>query len=321
MNVFIIGSGTFGTAIANELARNKNNKVVIFSRSKEKKDEINHFHTNKKYFPDKILNDSLVSTNEYSDIQNADIIFLALPSSAIIENIKYFSNYITSQQFVVNLSKGILSNGQTIIEYLTKELKSNNLISLKGPSFAVEIMNRAETVLTLGYSKEKQKEIIFEIFSSTCIHLESTKDINGVEILGVIKNIYAILLGIVFEKFTSPNSQFMILSKVFNEIKILNNIFKGDTKTIFLACGLGDICLTSFNELSRNRTLGKQIAKGLYKSSENNMNVIEGVNSLKIIFSLIDVSTLKELPLLNKLFLFFDSELDEFNIDLKELFN
>ena len=175
MNVFIIGSGTFGTAIANELARNKNNKVVIFSRSKEKKDEINLFHTNKKYFPDKILNDSLVSTNEYSDIQNADIIFLALPSSTIIENIKYFSNYITSQQIVVNLSKGILSNGQTIIEYLTKELKSNNLISLKGPSFAVEIMNRAETVLTLGYSKEKQKEIIFEIFSNTCISLRINK--------------------------------------------------------------------------------------------------------------------------------------------------
>ena len=118
MNIFIIGSGTFGTAIANELSRNKNNKVVIFSRSKEKKDEINHFHTNKKYFPDKILNDSLVSTNEYSDVQNADIIFLALPSSTIIENIKYFSNYITSQQIVVNLSKGILSNGQTIIEFL-----------------------------------------------------------------------------------------------------------------------------------------------------------------------------------------------------------
>ena len=75
MNVFIIGSGTFGTAIANELARNKKNKVVIFSRSKEKKDEINLFPTNKKYFPDKILNDSLVSTNEYSDVQNADIIF------------------------------------------------------------------------------------------------------------------------------------------------------------------------------------------------------------------------------------------------------
>ena len=321
MNIFIIGSGTFGTAIANELSRNDNNNVIIFSRSKEIKDEINHLHTNKKYFPDKKLNDSLISTNECSDLQNADVIFLALPSSTIIENIKYFSNYITSNQIVVNLSKGILTNGQTIIEYLTKELKSNNLISLKGPSFAIEIMNRAETVLTLGYSQEKQKETIFKIFNDTCIYLESTKDIKGVEILGVIKNIYAILLGIVDEKFTSPNSRFMVLSKVFTEIKILNNLFKGDAQTIFLACGIGDICLTSFNKLSRNRTLGTQIGQGIYKSRKNNINIVEGVNSLKIIYHLIDSSTLKKLPLLNKLFLFFDSELNEMNIDLKELYN
>ena len=75
MNIFIMGSGTFGTAIANELARNINNKVTIFSRSEEKKNEINNFHTNKKMFPKKKLSHSLFCTNEYSDIQNADVIF------------------------------------------------------------------------------------------------------------------------------------------------------------------------------------------------------------------------------------------------------
>jgi len=321
MNIFIIGSGTFGTAIANELTANIKNKVTIFSRSEEKKNEINNFHTNKKYFPSKKLSNSLFCTNEYSDIQNAEVVFLALPSTSIIENVKFFSHYISCNQLVVNLSKGILSNGRTIIEFLKTELRSDNLVSLKGPSFAIEIMNRAETVLTLGYSQEKQKETIFKIFNDTCIYLESTKDIKGVEILGVIKNIYAILLGIVDEKFTSPNSRFMVLSKVFAEIKILNNLFKGDAQTIFLACGIGDFCLTSFNKLSRNRTLGTQIGKGIYNSRKNNINIVEGVNSLKIIYYLIDSSTLKKLPLLNKLFLFFDSELNDMNIDLKKLYN
>ena len=320
MNIFIIGSGTFGTAIANELARNINNKVTIFSRSEEKKNEINNFHTNKKYFPNKKLSHSLLCTNEYSDIQNADVIFLALPSSSIIENVKFFSNYISANQLVVNLSKGILSSGRTIIEFLKTELKSDNLVSLKGPSFAVEIIERADTILTLGYSTKKQKEIIFKIFNSTCIYLESTKDIKGVEILGVIKNIYAIILGIVDEKFSFTNSRFMILSKVFDEIKVLNNEFNGDTKTLFLACGLGDICLTSFNNLSRNRTLGKKIGKGCYDSKEKNEIVVEGVHSLKIIMSLLDSTTQKKLPLLNKLFLFFDSELNEIELDLKEIY-
>ena len=320
MNIFIIGSGTFGTAIANELARNINNKVTIFSRSEEKKNEINNFHTNKKYFPNKKLSHSLLCTNEYSDIQNADVIFLALPSSSIIANVKFFSNYISANQLVVNLSKGVLSNGRTIIEFLKTELKSDNLVSLKGPSFAVEIIERAETILTLGYSTKKQKEIIFKIFNSTCIYLESTQDINGVEILGVVKNIYAILLGIVDEQFSFTNSRFMILSKVFDEIKVLNNEFNGDTKTLFLACGLGDICLTSFNNLSRNRSLGKKIGKGCYDSKEKNMVVVEGVHSLKIIMSLIDSTTQKKLPLLNKLFLFFDSELNKIELDLKEIY-
>ena len=224
MKIFIIGSGTFGTAIANELSRDIDNEVVIFSRSKEKKDEINNLHTNKKYFPDNILNDSLVCSNDFSEIRSADIIFIALPSSVLPIVVKSFSSYVSENQIIVNLSKGILLDGKTILDFLKEELTSNNIVSLKGPSFAVEIMKRAPTLLTLGYSEENQKNIIYSIFQKTCINLESTKDVIGVEMLGVIKNMYAILLGIIDVKYSSPNTRFMILSKVFKEIKILEYI-------------------------------------------------------------------------------------------------
>ena len=68
MNIFIIGSGTFGTAISNELVRNTDNKVTIFSRSLEKANEINTFHTNKRYFPNKKLNTSLKGKIVFSAI-------------------------------------------------------------------------------------------------------------------------------------------------------------------------------------------------------------------------------------------------------------
>ena len=316
MKIFIIGSGTFGTAIANELSRDIDNEVVIFSRSKEIKDEINNLHTNKKYFPDNILNDSLVCSNDFSEIRSADIIFIALPSSVLPIVVKSFSSYISENQIIVNLSKGILLDGKTILDFLKEELTSNNIVSLKGPSFAVEIMKRAPTLLTLGYSEENQKNIIYSIFQKTCINLESTKDIIGVEMLGVIKNMYAILLGIIDVKYSSPNTRFMILSKVFKEIKILNKEFCGDTETLFLSCGFGDVCLTSFNDLSRNRTLGISIGKGLFKNVNNNI-IVEGVNSVNTIFSQIDKSTVKRLPLLEKLFLFFQSESHSFELDLK----
>ena len=316
MKIFIIGSGTFGTAIANELARNVENEVLIFSRSKEKKDEINNQHTNKKYFPNNILNESLVCSNDFSDISCADIVFIALPSSVLINVINSFSSYISENQIIVNLSKGILSGGKTILEFLKEELNSNNIVSLKGPSFAVEIMKRAPTLLTLGYFEEYQKNTIYSIFQKTCINLEFTKDIIGVDMLGVIKNMYAILFGIIDVKYSSPNTRFMILSKVFREIKILNEEFNGDAETLFLSCGFGDICLTSFNDLSRNRTLGMSIGRGLYKNMDKKM-IVEGVNSVNTIFSLIDKSTIKKLPLLEKLFLFFQSESHSFELDLE----
>ena len=118
MKIFIIGSGTFGTAIANELSRDIDNEVVIFSRSKEIKDEINNLHTNKKYFPDNILNDSLVCSNDFSEIRSADIIFIALPSSVLPIVVKSFSSYVSENQIIVNLSKGILLDGKTILDFL-----------------------------------------------------------------------------------------------------------------------------------------------------------------------------------------------------------
>ena len=81
MNIYIIGSGTFGTALANELSFNINNQVLLFARSVDKVNEINNLHTNEKYFPNIKLNQSLKATNDYFAIKEADVVFIALPSS------------------------------------------------------------------------------------------------------------------------------------------------------------------------------------------------------------------------------------------------
>ena len=138
MKIFIIGSGTFGTAIANELSRHIDNEVVILSRSKEKKDEINNLHTNKKYFPDNILNDSLFCSNDFSEIRSADIIFIALPSSVLPIVVKSFSSYVSENQIIVNLSKGISTftgiHGyqDTVIPDLERAILSGHNINLLG---------------------------------------------------------------------------------------------------------------------------------------------------------------------------------------------
>ena len=322
MNIFIIGSGTFGTAISNELAKNSSNNVIIFARLLDTVNEINNDHTNKKYFPNKQLSSSLISTNIHSDIIKADIVFIALPSSVLKDALLDFRDYISQNQLLVNLSKGIYKDGNTIVDFLKEFLDSKNIVTLKGPSFAVEIMEHANTLLTLGYSTENQKELISKIFMYTNIHFDSTTDIRGVEILSAIKNIYALLIGVIDAKYNSPNTRFMFLTKAFTEIRILNNEFKGDLDTLFLSCGLGDLCLTSLNDLSRNRTLGLLIGKGFYNpNAKENTVIIEGLNSINIIYSLVDKAVIKELPFLRKLHSFFNSNKKSFVLDFSDLFN
>ena len=85
MNIIILGAGAFGTAIGNSLAVNINNNVVIFSTNKQKVDEINTDNTNKSCFPNKQLTKRLTATTNKKDIKNADIVFVALPSTVVIE--------------------------------------------------------------------------------------------------------------------------------------------------------------------------------------------------------------------------------------------
>ena len=253
MNILVLGAGTFGTAIANELSVNKDNNVILFSRNQEKVDEINKLHTNKSCFPNKHLTNTLLASSDKKDLKNADVILVALPSSVIVEYVSSLQRHFQKDVLLVNLSKGLFSNGVTIVESLKEKLEISNIVTLKGPSFAVEVMEHADTLLTLGYSTNEQYYIINSIIKNTALHIDYTTDIRGVEVLSVLKNIYALILGVVDAKYNSPNTRFMILTKAFSEIRILLRSLGGAEDTLFLACGFGDLCLTSLNDLSRNR--------------------------------------------------------------------
>ena len=306
MNILVLGGGTFGTAIANELSVNTENNVVLFSRNLQKVDEINTYHTNKSCFPNKHLTKFLSASSDKNDIKKADVIFIALPSSVIIENLGSLQSYFKKEVLLVNLSKGLFAEGVTVVERIKEKLGITNIVSLKGPSFAVEVMEHADTLLTLGYSTSKQYEIINTIIKNTSLHIDCTTDIRGVEVLSVLKNIYALVLGVVDAKYNSPNTRFMILTKAFSEARILLKSVGGSEDTLFLACGFGDFCLTSLNDLSRNRTLGLLIGKGFFSADyKSNSVILEGLNAIEMFHDLVGEKLNKDLPIFNKLYSFF----------------
>jgi glycerol-3-phosphate dehydrogenase (NAD(P)+) len=322
MNIIVLGAGTFGTAIANELSVNKDNNVILFSRNEDKVDEINNSHTNKSCFPNKHLTNSLSASSDKKDIKNADVIFVALPSSVIVENLIKLKLFFKDDVLFVNLSKGLFEGGVTIVESIKQKLKIENVVTLKGPSFAIEVMEHADSLLTLGHTTSQQHETINQIIQNTALHIDCTTDIRGVELLSVLKNIYALVLGVVDAKYNSPNTRFMILTKAFSEIRVLLRTLGGVEDTLFLACGFGDFCLTSLNDLSRNRTLGLLIGKGFFSADyKSNSVILEGLNAIEMFHDLLDSKHNKDLPIFNKLYNFFSNQESELEFKFDELIN
>lgn len=319
-NIVVLGAGIFGTAIANELSVNKDNKVILFSRDQNKVSEINTLHTNKSCFPNKHLTKYLSATLDKNELRNSDIIFIALPSSVIIETLSSLKSYFKKDVLLVNLSKGLFDGGVTIVNQIQESLKTENVVTLKGPSFAVEVMEHADTLFTLGYTSDAQYENISSIIKNTSLHLDCTNDIRGVELLSVLKNIYALVLGVVDAKYNSPNTRFMILTKAFSEVRIILRSLGGADDTLFLACGFGDLCLTSLNDLSRNRTLGLLIGKGFFNTDyKSNSLILEGLDAINMLHQLVDKKLSKRLPIFTKLHKFFANYEEKLEFNFNEL--
>lgn len=307
--IIIIGAGTFGTAIANELAKNDANNVKLFSKDEHRVNEIVNFRKNSKYYPDIELNIALGATSNNDDIENAEIVFVALPSSVVVDFFDEFHLLFSETTLIVLLSKGFAPTGSTFIDVLNEKYGIHNTATLKGGSFAREIIFGNKTLLTLGYKNKNQCEVIKDAFLKTAIHLDYTTDIKGVEVLSALKNVYAILIGYVDARYNSANTRFMFYTLAIKEIRILLKILGGKEVSLYLSCGIGDIGLTALNDLSRNRTLGLIIGKGFFDGSYmNNSVLIEGLRSLNAIVDQIPENLFGRLPLIRKLHDFFNQK-------------
>lgn len=131
-----------------------------------------------------------------------------------------------------------------------------SIVSLKGPSFSVELIKNADTKMTLGYESYKQIEEVNDLLAKTTIYLDYTTDIYGIEYLNALENIYAIFIGLIDGKYNFLNMRHFLLNQSFQELKSILGYLKCKQNTAHLACRLGDLSFTALSDLRRNRTLG-----------------------------------------------------------------
>ncbi len=273
--IVFIGSGAIATAIGNVLAMKEQYNITLLSIEDDVIDSINSKNVNTKYFPNIRLHPGLKASNDHSVLKEAEIIFLAIPSSETVNYVKTNKGLINSNAILVNLAKGFGDGKRTIVECLEKYC-DNTIATLKGPTFARDIIKDHHTGITLGCRDSSKFEIFRKLFDDTHIILDYSDDIIGVELLSILKNIYAIAFGIVDAHFNSANLRFMVLTNAFKEMKNLLLQFGGKSDTMFQYCGFGDFGLTALNDLSRNRTLGLLIGKGFFTPDITDNILLEG---------------------------------------------
>jgi glycerol-3-phosphate dehydrogenase (NAD(P)+) len=261
--------------MGNVISKKDKFEVTLLSVEPDVVKSINEDHVNPKYFPNIQLHPSLKATLDRGVLRNSDIIFFGIPSNIVVGYARENKNIINPEALIVNLAKGFGVDHKTIPQGLAKVL-DNPIHSMKGPSFAREIINNLPTGFTLVAKKDKYFKVFEEIFRSTSIYLDYSTDVYGVELASILKNIYAIIIGIVDAHFDSPNLRSLVITKSINEIRFIMTKFGGKEETMFNYCGFGDFSLTALNDLSRNRTLGLLIGKGFFTSDISEKVVLEG---------------------------------------------
>lgn len=280
--VAVIGGGSLGTALAQIISQNVD-EVYLHLRRKELADIINETGFNNEYYPNTKLNENIIATADFNDLEDCKIIFLSVPSSALRETLSDLKGHISKETILVSTAKGIEYPSLKTMGNLIEEYFDDEYVSLSGPNFASEMILNLETVSNIA-SKNKDNSIkVKEVLSTPKFKLKIIDDVAGLEICGVVKNINAIANGICKGMNVNENARYAILTKGFEEtIKIVEAI-GGNPSTAQEYCGFGDLVLTSTSNESRNHTLGMLYGQRIIVDEDASGIVVEGKKSIKAI--------------------------------------
>lgn len=303
-NISILGSTSWGITLSNILVKNVDN-VTILTRDLNEEKRINDERLIKRGKIYKLDNKIKISSNYEKIIEESQIIILAVPSSSIKKNIGRINKFLTIEKIVISAIKGLEQESKkTISQYLfdSTKLKQNNIGVISGPNISSEIYDGLPATTVIGIHK-KNEEKIRKMFNSDKFRAYSSNDIIGIEVGGILKNIFAIGAGIIQEYKLGTNSMAAYITRSLNEMKNIITFFGGNEKTIFGNSGLGDLITTCFNPNSRNNQLGSLLARGvdLETAKENITGIIEGINSTRIIKNILLEEKIKA-PIINEIY-------------------
>lgn len=260
----VIGSGSWGTAIANVLAQ-KGNVVTLWCYLKEEFEMFSEYHEHKSFLPGVILPDNVKFTMDMKEaVSGCDIIVIACPSFAVRSTAEKIKDYYDNQ-IIVSIAKGfedktLLCLSQ-VIEEVIKPVK--RVCVLSGPSHAEEVGKQMATTLVAASEDVKIAEEVQDTFMCDYLRIYTSDDVIGVQLGGALKNVISLCVGIADGLGYGDNCKAALMTRGMAEIIRLGTKMGGKIETFSGLSGIGDLIVTCTSMHSRNRRAGILIGQGM----------------------------------------------------------
>ena len=294
MKIGVIGAGTWGVALARMLT-NSNHDVIIWSAIESEIDELSSTRKHKN-LPGMVIPEATKFTKTLEKaVTGMDIVLMAVPSPFVRSTTAKLASFITDEQIIVDVAKGIeketlFTMTDIIRDELSKHSAAKNvkLVALSGPTHAEEVAKDLPTTIVSACEDQNAALIVQDVFMNTCMRVYTNSDVLGVELCGAMKNIIALATGISSGLGFGDNTKAALITRGIAEIKRLGLKMGCDNDTFAGLSGIGDLIVTATSEHSRNNRCGKLIGKGMLPDDaikEVGM-VVEGINALPAAISL-----------------------------------
>jgi len=286
-NIAIVGSGSWGVALAIHLAKIGNN-VKVWSFMEEERDLINN-ERKCKFLPNVELPENIMCSTDFEEvIQDAEFILHVTPSKFTRSIFKQYKEYVGNKPVII-CSKGFEKDSlKTLDEVIKEEMPNVRIGVLSGPSHAEEVSIGIPTVLVIGSEDKELSELVQETIMSDNMRIYTSTDVKGVELGGALKNIIAFCAGVASGIGLGDNTFAALITRGLGELARLGVELGGQKDTFYGLSGLGDLIVTCLSEHSRNRKAGKLIGQGktLEEAKQEVGMVIESIDNIEVAYEL-----------------------------------
>ncbi len=289
--VAVFGAGSWGTAFSQVLA-DAGSDVTLWARRPEVCDVINTKHENVEYFPGIALPESIRATHDPEQaLARAEVVVLAVPSQRLRENLEQWVPLLPDGVPLVSLMKGVELHSLKRVSEVIADVTGagpERIAVVSGPNLSAEIVRREPAASVVACADEEVAHRIQRLCHARAFRPYRSADVVGCELGGAYKNVVALCVGMAIGLGFGDNTTASVITRGLAETARLADRLGADPMTLMGLAGLGDLVATCSSPLSRNRSFGEKLGRGMsaeeiYRSTRQ---VAEGAKSCSSLFAL-----------------------------------